>query len=142
MALQFQLFKDLSIMIFFGILASRLTSFLLRNKYIETAVQKGGVPGVPGCIEHTGVISKLIEDANRNRGNLAVTWLDIANTYGTIPHKLVDLTRTRESSPPPVGLFHPIQDLIHQQRLYNQLALRYRMHNFGHPICSCNEPLG
>ncbi len=48
--------------VFFGILAKRLTQFLINNKYIDTSVQKGGVPGVPGCIEHNSVISKIIED--------------------------------------------------------------------------------
>jgi len=43
--------------IFFGILASRLTTFLLSNKYIDTSVQKGGAPGVPGCIS----ISSLVQ---------------------------------------------------------------------------------
>ncbi|KAK0147669.1 hypothetical protein N1851_012859 [Merluccius polli] len=35
---------------------------------MDTSVQKGGVPGVPGCLEHTSVISKIIEDAKRNHG--------------------------------------------------------------------------
>lgn len=36
--------------IFFKILANRLTELLLRNSYIDTTVQKGGVQGIPGCI--------------------------------------------------------------------------------------------
>lgn len=39
--------------IFFGILAKRLTTFMLDNNYIDNSVQKGGVPGVSGCLEHT-----------------------------------------------------------------------------------------
>ena len=31
--------------IFFSILAKRLTSYLLKNNYVDTSVQKGGVPG-------------------------------------------------------------------------------------------------
>lgn len=77
---------------FFGILAKRLTQFLINNKYIDTSVQKGGVPGVPGCIEHNTVISEVIKDARRNQGDLAVLWLDLTNAYGTVPHKLVDYT--------------------------------------------------
>lgn len=77
---------------FFGILAKRLTQILINKKYIDTSVQKGGVPGVPGCIEHNIVISKIIEGAKRNQGYLAVLWLDLTNAYGTVPHKLVDHT--------------------------------------------------
>lgn len=45
--------------IFFKIVSQRLMEFLLKNRYIDTSVQKGGVPGVPGCLEHTGVVSQL-----------------------------------------------------------------------------------
>ena len=75
--------------IFFAILAKRLTTYMLNNDYIDTSVQKGGVPGFPGCIEHTSVISQLIRDAKINRSDLTVVWLDLANAYGTVPHKLI-----------------------------------------------------
>lgn len=62
--------------IFLGILAKRLTTFMLDNGYMDTLVQKGGVPGVSGCLEHTSIISKIIKDAKRNNGDLTVLWLD------------------------------------------------------------------
>ncbi|XP_015259791.1 PREDICTED: uncharacterized protein LOC107104322 [Cyprinodon variegatus] len=80
--------------IFFKILANRLSEYLLRNSYIDTSVQKGGVQGMPGCLEHTGVITQLIREARENRGDLAVLWLDLANAYGSIPHKLVSKALT------------------------------------------------
>ena len=64
---------------------------MMDNGYMDTSVQKGGVPGVAGCLEHTSIITKIIEHAKKNRGNLAVLWLDLTNAFGTIPHKLVDL---------------------------------------------------
>lgn len=70
--------------------AQRLTEYFLRNKYIDTSVQKGGVPGVPGCLEHTGVITQLLREARENKGDLVLLWLDLANAYGSIPHKLVE----------------------------------------------------
>lgn len=42
----------------FKILANGLTVYLLRNTYIDIAVQKGEVPGMLGCIEHTGVVTQ------------------------------------------------------------------------------------
>ena len=38
--------------IFFAVLASRLTRHLLINKYIDTSVVKGGVPGIAVCLEN------------------------------------------------------------------------------------------
>ncbi|KAL3976498.1 mitochondrial import inner membrane translocase subunit TIM8 [Sarotherodon galilaeus] len=76
--------------VFFSVVSQRLTEFLLRNNYIDPSVQKGGIPGVPGCLEHTGVVTHLIREAHENRGDLAVLWLDLTNAYGSIPHKLVE----------------------------------------------------
>lgn len=76
-----------------------ITEFLLRNRYIDTSVQKGGVPRVPGCIEHTGVVIQLIREARENKGDLAVVWIDLANAYGSIPHKLVETSLDRHHVP-------------------------------------------
>ncbi|XP_053170226.1 uncharacterized protein LOC128354001 [Scomber japonicus] len=85
--------------IFFSILSHRLSDFLLRNQYIDTSVQKGGIPGVPGCLEHSGVVTQLIREAREGKGNLSVLWLDLANAYGSIPHKLVEVALERHHVP-------------------------------------------
>ena len=89
--------------IFFSILSRRLSKFLIMNEYIDTSVQKGGVAGMPGCIEHTGVVSQLIREARENNGNLAVLWLDLANAYGSIQHKVVEETLRRYHVPSSLG---------------------------------------
>jgi hypothetical protein len=85
--------------IFFAILSRRLTEFLLKNEYIDTSVQKGGIPKVPGCLEHTGVVTQLIREAREGKGDLAVLWLDLTNAYGSIPHKLVETALDRHHVP-------------------------------------------
>ena len=51
--------------IFFGILARRLSKFLIGNGYIDMSIQKAGVPGSPGCIEHTAMIWHTIQITKR-----------------------------------------------------------------------------
>ncbi|KAK0142412.1 Retrovirus-related Pol polyprotein from type-1 retrotransposable element R2 [Merluccius polli] len=84
---------------FLKIVVNCLTGFLLKNTYIDTSVQKGEVPGIPGCIKHTGVVTQLIREAQESKGDLAVLWLDLANAYGSIPHKLVELALSRYHVP-------------------------------------------
>lgn len=72
--------------------------FLLRNTYIDTSVQKGGVPKMPGCVEHTGVVTQLLREAREGKGDLAVLWLDLANAYGSIPHRLVESSLDQQSA--------------------------------------------
>lgn len=52
-------------------------------------MQKGSIPGVPGCREHTGMVTQLLREAKESKGDLVVLWLDLANAYSSMPHKLV-----------------------------------------------------
>ncbi|XP_063056078.1 uncharacterized protein LOC134450153 [Engraulis encrasicolus] len=102
--------------IFFSTISKRLSSYLARNSYIDTSVQKGGISGMPGCVEHTGVVTQLIREARENRGNLSVLWLDLANAFGSIPHKLVQLTLVKHHVP------SKCRDLIADY--YNNFSMR------------------
>lgn len=136
-------------MIFFYILARRMTHFLLKNKYIDISVQKGGIAGMPGCLEHTGVVTQLIWETQEENGNLAVLWLNLANAYGLIPHKLVETTLDRHHIP------CKINNLI--LNYYRNVRLRVtsgciksnwhglekkkitQMHNLSYPFDLCHE---
>ena len=67
--------------IFFSVMAARLTTYLLKNGYLDMSVQKGGVPGVPGCLEHATMIWDAIQKAKAEKKDLDVIWLDLANAY-------------------------------------------------------------
>ena len=75
--------------IYFGVIARRLTNFLMGNNYIDTSVQKAGIPGFPGCLEHCQMIWRAIREAKLNNKDLQVVWLDLANAYGAVPHDLI-----------------------------------------------------
>lgn len=85
--------------IFFSILSRQLSKFLLKNEYIDTSVQKGGISGTPGCLEHTGAVKQLLREAKEGNGDLVVLWLELAHAYGSIPHKLVEETLHRHHVP-------------------------------------------
>ena len=53
--------------IFFGIIARRLTDFMLDNGYVDTTVQKAGIPGFPGCLEHSAMIWDVIQAAREEK---------------------------------------------------------------------------
>lgn len=56
----------------FSVLSRNLTDFLLKNSYIDTSVQKGGIPGVTGYLEHPGVVTQLIREVGEGKGDLVV----------------------------------------------------------------------
>ena len=88
--------------IFFAILAKRLTDYLTTNGFVDTSVQKGGVPGVPGCLEHSTMIWEAIQRAKAERRDLHVIWLDLANAYGSVPHQLIWLALQMYHIPRPM----------------------------------------
>lgn len=53
------------------------------------------MPEVFGCIEQTSVLTQILKKAKEKKSDLAVLWLDLANTYESIPHKLLDLLLQR-----------------------------------------------
>ena len=56
---------------------SRTIDFFLKNGYLDTSVQKGGIPGLPGFLEHTNVVTQLLREAKTNKA------------HGSMPHKSV-----------------------------------------------------
>ena len=56
---------------------------------INTPVQKGCMDKVPGCWEHMSMVWSALKEAHSTRSSLANIWLDIANAYGSIPHRLL-----------------------------------------------------
>lgn len=81
--------------ILFSIVVRRLAGFLSRNNYRDMSVQTRGIAGELGCLGHTVVVTQLIREVRVKKGDLTVLWLDLANAYSFIPHKLVETTMTK-----------------------------------------------
>ncbi|KAJ8412701.1 hypothetical protein AAFF_G00116520 [Aldrovandia affinis] len=75
--------------LFFSIVARRLSTCLERNKYVDTSVQKAGIPGFSGCLEHTSMIWHQIQAAKKDKRDLHIIFLDLANAFGSVPHELL-----------------------------------------------------
>ena len=108
--------------LFFSLKADRITDFLICNKNINPSIQKGGVPGVSGCLEHTAILSQLIREAKQEKKNLVVTWLDIANAYGSIPHDVIKTALERAHVP------EKTRELI--SSYYSDVRIRFTTSNF------------
>uniref|UniRef100_A0A3B1K6T8 Reverse transcriptase domain-containing protein n=1 Tax=Astyanax mexicanus TaxID=7994 RepID=A0A3B1K6T8_ASTMX len=75
--------------IFFSVVARRLATYLKRNNLIDTSVQKAGIAGFSGCIEHNSMIWHQIQTARAEKKDLHVVFLDLANAFGSVPHALL-----------------------------------------------------
>ena len=86
--------------IYWALIAKRLYSYLVEdNNYIKTSSQKGSIKGMAGCWEHTSMVWSALKEAKSTRSRLAMLWLDLANAYGTVPHKLIEFALRRYHVP-------------------------------------------
>ena len=75
--------------LFFSLVSKCLEAHLIHNnKIIDNSIQKGCIEKIPGCWEHLSMVWHALKEARAKKSNLAVIWLDTANAYGSIPHKL------------------------------------------------------
>ena len=56
--------------LFLTLMNARLSSFMLKNRYINTRIQKGFIEEVAGCIEHSEVAHEAMLDAHAHKKNL------------------------------------------------------------------------
>ena len=86
--------------IFWALVGKRLYQYLVEdNRYIKTVSQKGSIRKMAGCWEHTSMVWTALKDARSKRKTLAVLWLDLANAYGSDPHKLIEYALMRYHVP-------------------------------------------
>ena len=76
--------------LFFILVSKRLETHLIHNnKFISNSIQKGCMEKIPGCWEHLPMVWHALKEARAQKSNLAIMWLDLANAYGSIPHRLI-----------------------------------------------------
>jgi len=81
--------KHLLISLFFSVLTQLLTQYLKQNHFIDTSIQKAGISGFLGCLEHNNIIWHQIQTAKKEGKDLHVLFLDLANAYGSVPHSVL-----------------------------------------------------
>ena len=75
--------------ILMSLIRNRIYAFLCKNQYIEMNIQKGFWSGISGTIEHTELMSHLINHARQKQRSLLVTLIDLKNAFGEVYHELI-----------------------------------------------------
>lgn len=56
---------------------------------IDTGIQKGFITDLPGVFEHVYSLSAILQDVNSVKRPLMITFLDLKNAFGSVPHQLI-----------------------------------------------------
>jgi len=104
--------------LFWALVSQSLMEHMTENKYFDGKVQKGFMPGVPGCIEHTSQLQAAIQDAQTHKRSICVSWIDAENAFGSIRHMLIQHALSHYHVP-----FH-LRRLVynHYQRLFAKVT--------------------
>ena len=81
------------------ILSRKISDHLTTNTLINPALQKGFMPGVCGCIEHNLCLEEIITDAKVNKKTVHITFFDLKDAFGSVPHKLIEYSLYRNFIP-------------------------------------------
>ena len=72
-----------------SLVRKRIFTFVAKNNYIECNIQKGFWPGLSGTIEHTELLTHIINQAKTKQRQLVITLFDLKNAFGEVSHKLI-----------------------------------------------------
>jgi hypothetical protein len=75
--------------IYSSVIRNRIYTFLMQNQFIDTNLQKGFWSGISGTVEHTELLSYIINHARIKQRQVIVTLLDLKNAFGEIDHDIV-----------------------------------------------------
>ena len=95
--------------IYTGLLADAFQKWTKDNNIISPE-QKGFVPGMEGCFEHSFQTNLIIQEARRLKGDVSIAWLDLANAFGSVPHDAINLVLERLNAPAKIRTI--ISDLL------------------------------
>ena len=65
-------------------------------------MQKAFLPGINGCIEHNMSLDEIIKDVKHKKKTLHITFFDLADAFGYVPHNLITETLKRNNFPPKI----------------------------------------
>lgn len=85
--------------LFFAIVAQRVQKHMIQNGYFDGVTQKGFMPGVSGCVEHSAVLREALGDARSGSKSICITWVDFANAFGSVKHSLIQYALRRYHFP-------------------------------------------
>jgi hypothetical protein len=101
-----------------SIWATRITSFLMKNDFLDAA-QHAGKPGVSGCLEIHTIVNRLIHQARTNGRNLIIHAADFQDAYGSVRHSLISFSTKHHRLPPEIT--HLIDQMLKNLRVTGQL---------------------
>ena len=119
--LQLTLYK-----LYTALLANRIASWATQHSSFSSA-QKGFL-AYDGCAEHNFVLQAIMTDSRRKKRDLLLTWLDLRDAFGSVPHDLLLSSMQR------FGLSGSILTIVEDIYTGSSISVRTGKTSFTPPI--------
>jgi hypothetical protein len=74
---------------FWTMMSSCLMNFCIGNNYFRRDLQKGFIPGIAGCVEHSWTFFQALRNAKLHKRQIIAAWYDLKNAFGSVRHNLI-----------------------------------------------------
>ncbi|KAL5509914.1 hypothetical protein EMCRGX_G005361 [Ephydatia muelleri] len=71
--------------VYAALIAARISAWAIQEGIMSPS-QKGFLP-MEGCLEHNHLISSVLQDSRMRKRPIILTWLDLKDAYGSVPHQ-------------------------------------------------------
>ena len=85
--------------LFHQILSDRILDFLIKNNFLDPALQKAFIKNINGTIEHNQLLQEIISHARHNKKTCHITFFDLKDAFGSISHELISHILNRYNLP-------------------------------------------
>ena len=75
--------------VFTSCLRNAIYSFLAKNNFVNSDIQKGFTPNMSGTLEHSSQMANIINKARTKQRSVVITLLDLKNAFGEVHHNLI-----------------------------------------------------
>ena len=89
-------------------------------------MQKAFLPGINGCVEHNIMLDEIVKDAKMRKKTVHITFFDLADAFGSVPHNLIIHSLQRNHFPPEIvhyvhKFYSNIQAIVHTKNFKSEI---------------------
>ena len=81
---------------------------------------------INGCVEHNIILDEIVKDAKMRKKTVHITFFDLADAFGSVPHNLIIHSLQRNNFPPEIinyihQFYSNIQAVVHSKNFKSEM---------------------
>ena len=94
----------------------------MKTGLIDSSTHKAFLSGISGCQDHNLIMQEIFNHCKHHRKTVHVTWFDLEDAFGSVPHDLIPISLERMRLPDNIRAY--------VSSLYSKLRGRVRTTEF------------